>query len=369
MKPEQCNALPALLHALRQQLWRQAVSRWWWRGLGATAVLLAGAGLVHTLLWPLPFAPCIGLAMAPPLLALTVGLWRGRPSLASCAWLADQRFGGKSLLTSAWDLLSRPQSVSPASARLLLSQANQAAGAWQSRLNAHRSVNPPRQAVLSFSLILAGLFLLSSPGALLHSTAGSAIAGDITAPAAASPLDDPQVPAEAGETVVPSPAVEETAPVLGNEQTGGEAATAERSAGLRLLSPTSPERSTVPVGRQPGQLAAAVPSDTATVPAAGVSQSPGSDHPGNDSDRQPANTRTPPANPTIRYLDIERQAGAGAQTATSESEELAPAEPAPRPLATAAAVPAERVAMPYETVAGPALRRYVADYFQEPEHD
>jgi hypothetical protein len=355
---------------LRQQLWRQAISRWWWRGLGGTAVLLAGAGLVHTLLWPLPFVPCVWLAMAPPLLALAVGLWRGRPSLASCAWLADQRFGGKSLLTSAWDLLSRPQSVSPASARLLLSQANQAAADWQGRLTAHRDINLPRQAVLSFSLSLVGLFLLSSPGALLNSTTASAVAADITAPAAAEPLDDARPSVGAGETAVSPPASAATAPVFGNERTGEKSATVESSAGPRPLSPAPPlAGSAVPVGRQPGQLATAVAPDSAAVPVTGASQSLGDNHPGDDSDRQTAAARTPPANPTLRYLDIERRAGAGVQTTTRESEDLAAVEPTSRPPTAAAAVPAERVAMPYETVAGPALRRYVADYFQEPEHD
>ena len=367
MKPEQ--ALLALLYALRRQLWRQAIGHWWWRGLGVMAVLLAGAGVVHTLLWPLPFLPCIGLALAPLLLALIIGLWRGRPSLARCAWLADQRFGGKSLLTSAWDLLSRPQSISPANAHLLLSQANQAAADWQSRLAVNRDINLPRQAVLSFSLSLVGLFLLSSPGALLHSTAASAVAADITAPTVAKSLDDARAPTEAGETAVSPPASAETAAVLGNERTGGESALAENSAGLRSPSPASPEGSVVTADRQPDQWAAAVPADTAAAPAAGASRSSGNDHAGNDSDEQSVTSRTPPANPTIRYLDIERPAGTGAQTASSESEELAPVGPIPRPLAKAAAIPAERVAMPYETVSGPALRRYVADYFQELNHD
>ncbi len=369
MKPEECKALFALLRTLRRQLWRQAIDRWWWRGLGGAAVLLASASLVHTLLWPLPFVPCIGLALAPPLLALIIGLWRGRPSLASCAWLADQWFGGKSLLTSAWDLLSRPQPISPASARLLLSQANQAAADWQDRLAAHRDINVPRQAVLSFSLSLVGLFLLSSPGALLHSTAASAVAADITAPALVESLDDARAPAEAGETAVPSPAVEGTTPILSNEQAGRKVTTAESSTRLPSFSPASPEGSTVPAGRQPDQLATAIPADTAAAPTVGVSRSSGNDHPGNDSDEQPATTRTPPANPTIRYLDIERRAGAGAQTTTTGSEELVPIELAPRPPTVAAAIPAERVPVPYETVAGPALRHYVADYFQELNHD
>jgi len=366
MKPEQ--ALLALLYALRRQLWRQAIGHWWWRGLGVMAVLLAGAGVVHTLLWPLPFLPCIGLALAPLLLALIIGLWRGRPSLARCAWLADQRFGGKSLLTSAWDLLSRPQSISPASAHLLLSQANQAAADWQSRLAVNRDINLPRQAVLSFSLSLVGLFLLSSPGALLHSTAASAIAADITAPTMVKSLDDARAPMEASEKAIAAPAVE-AAPLPGNEQAGKKVATAESRTGLPLLSPASPEGSVVTAGRQPDQWAAAVPADTAAAPAAGASRSSGNDHAGNDSDEQPATSRTLPANPTIRYLDIERPADTGAQTASSESEELAPVGPIPRPLAKAAAIPAERVAMPYETVSGPALRRYVADYFQELNHD
>jgi hypothetical protein len=372
MNPAECQqSLSAFLRAVRNRLWLQAVAEWFFRGLVVTALGLVSTGLIAVFWLPLPLQPYLTIAVLPPCMALLAGLLGGRPSLETCARLADRWFAGKSLLTSAWDLLNHPQTAHPVSARWILNQAQQAVILWHDRLTTRRFLRLPGHATVSLVLSLVGLFLLSSQSMLSSTSTAWTPPDPVLQPLVSHPLSPTRLREIAAATAGPV-----------NRRTGpGQAGTpepvarrADRAADMATLDSESTSLAMPakhPVSAEADQRAtagavAADSSSTAGGTAGPADSTAGDQRPGSGSDTQRTAAHPAPAAAlTVQYMDIVRRQTGGQQTAAAAAGELEGFSAMPQGSATAAVPPAEQPVMPYAAAFNPALRRYIAHYFLE----
>lgn len=367
----QMTALPAgqavvqLLHGLRRRRWWQAALVWGGWGWQVSAWLLLVAGLVPAGWRPLPWSPWVGLIALPPLILFAAGLCWRRPTLADCAWWVDRWCEGHALCTSAWELLNT-SSPAPASAPLILRRAEQAVPAWRDQLVIHCPWTLPTPVLLALLPALVGSFLLLS--VVPPPTSGQlALPAAVVRPlavAAGTVAPSPAWSAIQSLSATRSPAPVPTATMVASAPTGGPVAAVTQAADP--ASPQPPLSSLIPA--PPGGLPDSAPS----LPLAGGTPGPGratgtgGDQPGDGSDHQTA--AAPVAVPlAVQYVELTRHGTAAPSANGVAGELLATAAVPPLTSSVPAAVPpAERVALPWNSTAGLAWRRYLTAYFNRP---
>lgn len=152
----------ALIGAVRHRVWLQSTVNAISRDVRLSGGVLLAGGLYHLFVHALRTGPVVTLALLPLAAGLFYALFRRRPEPAAAARSADIWFDGKNLITSAWELLRRRGDHSPVD-QLVVARAHAAAEQWRKRIAAQRPLRWPYRISTPLLLALTGVLLLQLP--------------------------------------------------------------------------------------------------------------------------------------------------------------------------------------------------------------
>lgn len=346
MRARGIDATTALVRQVRTRLWLAALLRELPGGLWLGGGLLLLGGLCHLLLYPLSMGMLLLLALLPPVLALLHALFRRCPTLAQSARQADAWFEGHALITSAWEL--RQQRTLTPTAALVRERAARAADAWRDGVARQLPLRWPQAGTLALLLAATGLLLLQLPSkAWLSTPAATAEGRSLQTGMGEAPLRlQSGMPASrpaASLAGMPEQAPRERA---GNDQVRPAAGVLARDLPLETI---------------PATRADTRPLATNSLPA------PRNDGGSRAGDQAAA--RGPPLDENAAVLAVAEQAlprHAG-DRGNSGAGDGAPLDASRAPQAGQAAVrtASQVTEIPYRADYPPALRHYIARYFQD----
>lgn len=338
--------ITALLRAIRRELWKRRLADDTVRGFWWLAAATLALGFTHRWIWSVDPGIVAAVSGLPALIVVGMALVHGRPDFAICARRADQWFHGKEIMVSAWELSRYDEPHDSWSTEIVMSRAGDYARKWRDQLP-HEQTDFRQRSVIPVSIVLAGLFLLVSPGSGSAGAVGGLLFGGTTrlsGDPAAPDIRQPPVP----DRILTATA---SAPTGRPRRTGGSEGERSRSLGKRSDDARNPQT------RGKDQPAAEM--NVARAAGRGVS-----DQPRGREDRERTDV-APEMN--IRFIDVpEREGDMESALNTGSAAQLdgrEVLEKTPSPAVAKSAGP------PIDTRRfndfRPALRSYVAAYMKE----
>jgi hypothetical protein len=335
----------ALVRQVRNRLWLKAGIGTLIHGLWLAAGLLLLGGLTHRFALPLPRGMLLALALLPPAAALAGALIWHRPPAAAAARKADRWFDGHNLITSAWEL-HRRSGLTPTAA-LILARAETASTGWRNRLARERALHWPRHGTLALLLAATGLFLLQLP------SQGWLATGPLAAPPESGPRAMTGFPTLRR---LEEPAAAAFPHLAQRPETGTEA-----EPGAEPVAAPSPAMS-APTDAVPETPPAALPAPSRSLQ---VQANDGGSRAGDQAGRRldPGWREGVPLR--VAEQAIVRRGGHAGSGDGRGTETAAAGITAPLPVVSEVAAAQRAEQQPYRADLRPALRQYIARYFQE----
>lgn len=129
----------------------------------ASVILISG--IIHLYFQHLPFSHCLVLAICPVVIGVIIARQK-KPTLLESACYIDNRCNGRSLMTTAIELLYSDKKKDMDFSAWVIHQAAQAGRRWQPQVRKLITYTPSRMIWLTRYIAVIGIFFLLQPGAI-----------------------------------------------------------------------------------------------------------------------------------------------------------------------------------------------------------